>query len=619
MEDPVKEAEVLLLSEHEKDEQDSAVDDCGFHDAEIECRGFSVDDILKLYVGEFGWGQLIHFVLTSMAWVTVALQAFVTVFAEKSPKWRCSEPGLFGLTKVLAGEDVPYLNTGVTSDICTPESSMCSLDHRVWEWIGQKSQSTISQWELICHNDYKVGLVQSVYFLGTFIGAGLFGNLSDSFLGRKGALALACGLSAVSSFLIAFAPSYWVYLVLRVASGVSSGGIGASSFVLATELLGPSKRGPVGMTTFYFFSLGIVMLVGIAYKSTSWRYLYLGNTLVSVLYCLFILPFIRESPRWYLVRGRPEDTLKLLRLLAIRNGKCIPPGVTVSMERRYKRNSSSIMNCQADLSTKLENSTPITSHTSGKASGTLVDVFSAPDTRKRIILIVFLWLACGLVYYGINLNVRNLGTNLYLSVLLNGLAEIPGLAIAASLLGRFGRRTILIFTMLVSGISCLVGAYVTQYQGNTLQPSTLHIANLPNDRQIWELPAANDRQWAVNYVQSNLVDNSTSDILLSAAKLVMGMLGLFCTSAGYNVLYIYTAEIFPTVVRSAAIGLGSQAAQTGSLIAPMVVLLGQKHSSFPFAAMGVVCLAGGLIACMLRDTSNRPLYETLEGMQEGEA
>ena len=76
-------------------------------------------------------------------------------------------------------------------------------------------------------------------------------------------------------------PNFWVYLILRLLTGISNGGLGLSSFVLATEAVGPSKRAPVGMSTFYFFSLGIAVLPALSYFSGNWRYLYVASSIPS--------------------------------------------------------------------------------------------------------------------------------------------------------------------------------------------------------------------------------------------------------------------------------------------------------------------------------------------------
>ncbi|KAL4306264.1 Organic cation/carnitine transporter [Arachis hypogaea] len=76
-----------------------------------------------------------------------------------------------------------------------------------------------------------------------------------------------CALNAIFGCLTAFSPAYWIYVILRFLTGVSTGGVGLCAFVLATEPISPTKRGIAGMSTFYFFSIGIAILFAIAYSS----------------------------------------------------------------------------------------------------------------------------------------------------------------------------------------------------------------------------------------------------------------------------------------------------------------------------------------------------------------
>jgi OCT family organic cation transporter-like MFS transporter 4/5 len=50
----------------------------------------------------------------------------------------------------------------------------------------------------------------------------------------------------------------------------------------------------------------------------------------------------------------------------------------------------------------------------------------------------------------------------------------------------------------------------------------------------------------------------------------LAMVGKLCITAAYGVVYIMSAEIFPTVVRNAGMGSSSGVARVGSMIAPYI-------------------------------------------------
>ncbi|KAJ6853400.1 organic cation/carnitine transporter 4 [Iris pallida] len=378
--------------------------------------------MLRLHAGEFGRWQLRHFVLTCLAWALEAMHTMVMIFADRGGE--------------AAGARTPR------------RGPAAAAGGRRW-----------AEWGLVCGERYKVGLVQAGFFAGCMIGAGVFGHLSDSFLGRKGSLTIVCVLNTVFGLLTSLSPSYWAYAALRLLTGFSTGGVGLCAFVLATEPVGPAKRGAVGMSTFYFFSAGIALLSGVAYLFPPWRHLYVVSSLPSLLFLVSVLPFLSESPRWYLVRRRPHDAMAVMREIARTNGRRLPDNVSLKLD---------------DDDEEHDKKEDQNSYSGAALSGSILDVVRSPTTRVRLVLTVAINLLCSVVYYGINLNVVNLKTNLYLSVLLNSVAGIFGMA------------------------------------------------------------------------------------------------------ATYNLLFIYTMELFPTVVRNAALGCATQAAQMGAILAPLVVVLGRR-------------------------------------------
>ena len=109
-----------------------------------EAERLCMDDMLKKYCGEFGWWQLRHFVLTSMAWALEAFHTMVVIFADREPAWRC---------------------VGGAGDC-----DMCGMEAGTWEWVEGKGSSTVAEFGLICGEKYKVGLVQALFFAGCMIG-----------------------------------------------------------------------------------------------------------------------------------------------------------------------------------------------------------------------------------------------------------------------------------------------------------------------------------------------------------------------------------------------------------------------------------------------------------------
>ncbi|CAI0438965.1 unnamed protein product [Linum tenue] len=461
--------------------------------------------MLQRHCGEFGWWQLRHFALTNLALTLEAFHTMVMVFTDREPDFRCGGGG-----------------GGVAQGVC-------GLDPGSWEWADGPGGTIVAEWGLVCGQKFKVGLVQAAFFVGCMIGAGTFGHLADATLGRKGSLTVVSIMNAVLGFLTAFSPNYWAYLVVRLLTGISCGGVGLAAFVLSTEPVGPTKRGTAGGSSFYFFSSGIGLLSALAYFLQPWRQLYIASSLPSVAYLFLALPFISESPRWYLVRGRVEEAMKVMRSIAESNGNSIPNGVVLSLDEDTSSNGNEKESEQTALII---------------TTGTLMDVLGSPVTRTRLLLGMAVCFLSSTVYYGLSLNVVNLDTNLYANVAVNAAAEMPSFTLTAVLLDKVGRKPLAITTQVFSGVSCIVGSVVTGRAGGS----------------AWEV-----------------------------VRTACGVMGVFGMAGAYNMLYVYAAELFPTVVRNATMGCALQAAQVGAIL-----------------------------AFLLPETLNRLLYDTIAGIEEGE-
>ncbi|XP_013399623.1 organic cation transporter protein-like [Lingula anatina] len=130
---------------------------------------------------------------------------------------------------------------------------------------------------------------------------------------------------------------------------------------------------------------------------------------------------------------------------------------------------------------------------------TPIDMFRTWDRAKITLNISFNWVVNSIVYYGIALNTQGLGGNIYLNFALLGLAELPGFAFALLLLDRIGRRKMSLLLLTIAGCGCIVSGV---------------------------LPA--DLEW------------------LSITFALIGKVGI---GASFAVIYLITAETFPTVMR----------------------------------------------------------------------
>lgn len=102
-------------------------------------------------------------------------------------------------------------------------------------------------------------------------------------------------------------------------------------------------------------------------------------------------------------------------------------------------------------------------------------------------------------------------------------------------------------------------------------------------------------------------------ILPEGVPTVVGNLTAFIV---FIIVYLYCSELFPTVVRNAAIGFCSGSARFGSMIAPLVIQLGDISHILPPIGFAIPPTIGFLVAFLLPETKNYPLMTTIEEGEE---
>ncbi|MXQ92598.1 hypothetical protein E5288_WYG005707 [Bos mutus] len=285
--------------------------------------------------------------------------------------------------------------------------------------------------DLVCVNAWMLDLTQAILNLGFLAGAFTLGYAADRY-GRIVIYLLSCFGVGVTGVVVAFAPNFPVFVIFRFLQGVFGKGTWMTCYVIVTEIVGSKQRRIVGIVIQMFFTLGIIILPGIAYFIPNWQGIQLAITLPNFLFLLYYW-VVPESPRWLITRKKGDKALKILRSIAKCNGKYLSP------------NYSEITVTDEEVS-----------------NPSFVDLVRTPQMRKCTLILMFAWFTSAVVYQGLVMRLGIIGGNLYIDFFISGVVELPGALLILLTIERFGRRLPFAASNVVAGVACLVTAFLPE-------------------------------------------------------------------------------------------------------------------------------------------------------------
>ncbi|XP_067140746.1 synaptic vesicle glycoprotein 2C-like isoform X1 [Centruroides vittatus] len=271
----------------------------------------------------------------------------------------------------------------------------------------------------LCMEEYHKGWLGGVTFLGMMIGGLIWGNLADK-LGRRRTLLSALSTNAVFSVITAFMPTYGLFVVTRLCSGIGIGGSLPIVFTYYSEFLQKKHRGRHLSWLLIFWAIGgvfvAVMAWGIVPKTgltlMNSRRLHFGSWRVFLLICsvpsvvsLIGMVFLPESPRYLLEAGRDVEAMyvyqKIFKMNHINKPgaeyQCASLPIQLSeMELPARRQSGSIMGPSNrglinELCAALESFWT-----------SFVRIFLPPHTTLTVVLLV-VWSTTSFGFYGLQM------------------------------------------------------------------------------------------------------------------------------------------------------------------------------------------------------------------------
>lgn len=393
----------------------------------------------------------------------------------------------------------------------------------------------------------QLSLIASAGFLGMAIGASVGGLLADRF-GRRQIFAATLLIFGLATGASALAGSVAVLILLRFIVGLGLGAELPVASTLVSEFAPPRIRGRIVVLLEAFWAVGWLGAALISYfvvpgSENGWRWA-LAIGAIPAIYAAVIRFGMPESVRFLESRGRNLEAENTVR--------------------RFERSAGITAPALPELAAAGEASAAALPREPALRAGERLAALFAPVRRRQTIALWIVWFCVNFSYYGAFIWLPTIlvasGFSLVKSfgfTLIMTLAQLPGYAVSALLVEKWGRnRTLALFLV---GSACAAGAFGLATED-------------------WQVIAA-------------------------------GMLLSFFNLGAWGALYAITPELYPTALRGTGAGWAAGFGRIASIIAPLIVPMVSLGlgTGWLFALFGAVFILAALASIGLPDRRGHAL------------
>lgn len=517
----------------------------------------SFEDIFS-HIGGFGKYQMFLFIVNCYINVMVVFCCFGQIFMTVAPPHWCSAPPHLADLNLTA-EEIKDLT--IPKDSVTGEYDKChiydvdfaevvrtnvSWHNTTWHvtrcrhgWTYDYSlyyPTITTQLNWVCDEDWRPTLAQALFFGGSFVASPVFGWAAD-YYGRLPVIVLSNVMGGVAGILSGYATSFISFTVLRILVGMTYDTHYMIVYILLLEYVSSEYRTIMAnVPIMVFLTAGLCVMPWLAVFLANWSLFALAMHVPQLLSVLFIWT-VPESARWLLSQGKVEKTLTIIRKAAKVNGKTLDTGVMHEFTAFGEKQAKS------------------------KQNAGILDLLRTPVLRMRFIVLCIMWMVIIMAYDGHIRNTENIGPNLFVTYTIVGAVEFPADLLTMVSIEKLGRRHTTVWSLILSGTTCLVIAMVPPEYSMTI--------------------------------------------------LVLELVGRFLITMSMNVGQQYPVEVLPTVARAQGSGAIHTLGYLSAFLSPYIIYLSKVGFAVPFIILGLVSIAGGIVSALLPETLDQELPDTL--------
>nr|XP_019529218.2 organic cation transporter protein-like [Aedes albopictus] len=263
--------------------------------------------------------------------------------------------------------------------------------------------SIITQFDLVCSRYFLIAFTQSSHLFGVLLGGIITTQLMKTISPRNMMLMgmyIQIAIGCFTGYVVAFE----MHALFRCLSAIFCGFMYTAGSVIMNDITGGKFKTVTVCMFEQFWSIGVIMLPGLASLVTNWSQLYLAISLPTLGY-IISHKWIPDSPRWLLKHGRIQEAKEYLLEAASCNGT----------EDRIPRDFDQQLKTLSEVSKEQP------------APDAWWTIWEEKASWKNLICIHLTWGIFCTAYYGTLLNIAAFGReDIKINTVVAGVSEMTG-------------------------------------------------------------------------------------------------------------------------------------------------------------------------------------------------
>ncbi len=313
------------------------------------------------------------------------------------------------------------------------------------------------------------------------------------------------------------------------------------SMTLICEFIDKNNSGKIMSINNAMFPFSGIIVSIYFYTINNWKILFFFNVIVGLILVYFVYMYMVESPRWLNSMQKHKEKIEVLCKIAEFNGN-------LDKFQTFLQKNKNLLETEE---INITNQGPSNHNTKNEINAWTMLKYR--KIRNKFLILIFVWWAIGSSFWGLVFNLEHLGGNMYLASIITFAAEMIAELASGACSDVYGRKKVMIICSAIGGITYII-------------------------------------------------HDSLDDGLLKHIILFLSSVGI---SSIFNVIFIFSAELFPTCVRSSVNSILFVSSRLGAMASPYII----RSFKTPTVVFGVLCIISAVLLESFEETLGKELQD----------